>query len=66
MRASDPLNRTFRPKTDRARVKPVNEKHYDKHQAKKRHAEKSTSQKSLPHISTVCPHCGKTIEISIK
>lgn len=61
MRAADSLNRTFRPENKKTAVKPVKEKHFVKYQAKKHHTEKKA-----PCISAVCPHCGKTIEISIK
>jgi hypothetical protein len=56
MRATDPLNRTFRPKAKKTEMKLVKEKHYTKY-----HAE----EKSMC-VHVACPHCGKTIAITFK
>ena len=56
MRSTYQLNKTYRQKTKKIKMRPVTERHY-----KKSHPGK----KSL-RVHTVCPHCGKSISVVIK
>jgi hypothetical protein len=56
MRATDPLNRTFRHKTKKPRMTVVKEKRNEGGRVEKRPI----------RVETVCPHCGKKIAITIR
>ena len=65
MRSTRPLNRTFRYNAKKQGKKVVSEKHFRKLHAEKKPVEVHPEKKSL-QVHTKCPHCGKSIAITIK